>query len=85
MEYVCFTCMNIIQFKRVQCRIDFVCRLVENVGSTTTGILLALISAMCVNLGKVCQKRGTQDLPLLVGTTKVLRAYFAHPWSVAPA
>eukprot|EP00291_Cryptomonas_curvata_P016766 CAMPEP_0172164202 /NCGR_PEP_ID=MMETSP1050-20130122/7712_1 /TAXON_ID=233186 /ORGANISM="Cryptomonas curvata, Strain CCAP979/52" /LENGTH=233 /DNA_ID=CAMNT_0012834509 /DNA_START=181 /DNA_END=878 /DNA_ORIENTATION=+ len=57
-------------------------RIVQGVGSTSTGVLLALISAMCVNLGKVCQKRGTQDLPMLVGTSKVLRAYFAHPWWV---
>jgi hypothetical protein len=26
---------------------------------------MAVLAALSVNLGKVCQKRGTQDLPLL--------------------
>ena len=30
-----------------------------------SGVLIAVLAALCVNLGKVCQKRGTQDLPLL--------------------
>jgi len=30
------------------------------------GVLVAVLAALSVNLGKVCQKRGTQDLPLLL-------------------
>jgi len=30
-----------------------------------SGVLIAVLAALSVNVGKVCQKRGTQDLPLL--------------------
>ena len=30
------------------------------------GVLVAVMAALSVNLGKVCQKRGTQDLPVLL-------------------
>lgn len=30
------------------------------------GVLVAVLAALSVNLGKVCQKRGTQDLPVLL-------------------
>ena len=43
-------------------------------------MLLAVIAATSVNLGKVCQKRGTQDLPVLAASAAVLRAYFSNPW-----
>ena len=37
-----------------------------------TGVLVAVLAAFCVNLGKVLQKRGTQDLPLLQFSLKVV-------------
>ena len=38
-----------------------------------TGVLVAVLAAFCVNLGKVLQKRGTQDLPLLQFSLKMTR------------
>jgi drug/metabolite transporter (DMT)-like permease len=47
------------------------------------GCLVAFMAAISANLGKVCQKRGTQDLPLLQFKGNVLRTYLGSPWWVA--
>lgn len=41
---------------------------------------MALLAAVCNSLGKVLQKRGTRDLPLLVAKAPILLLYFSNPW-----
>eukprot|EP00286_Rhodomonas_abbreviata_P026468 CAMPEP_0181308686 /NCGR_PEP_ID=MMETSP1101-20121128/11603_1 /TAXON_ID=46948 /ORGANISM="Rhodomonas abbreviata, Strain Caron Lab Isolate" /LENGTH=331 /DNA_ID=CAMNT_0023415101 /DNA_START=239 /DNA_END=1231 /DNA_ORIENTATION=+ len=48
--------------------------------SRQLGSILAIAAALSVNVGKVCQKRGTQDLPLLQCNSTVLRMYVANYW-----
>ena len=45
-----------------------------------SGVLVAVLAALSVNLGKVCQKRGTQDLPSLSLKASVLKSYFSNGW-----
>ena len=45
-----------------------------------SGVLIAVLAALAVNLGKVCQKRGTQDLPVLQFKPSVLRSYVSNGW-----
>jgi len=47
-----------------------------------SGVLVAVLAALSVNLGKVCQKRGTQDLPSLSLKASVLKSYFSNGWWV---
>ena len=44
------------------------------------GVLIAVLAALSVNLGKVMQKRGTQDLPVLQFKSSILRSYFSNGW-----
>ena len=46
------------------------------------GCFVAFCAAFSANLGKVCQKRGTKDLPLLQFKGAVLRSYIGSPWWV---
>ncbi|EKX48028.1 hypothetical protein GUITHDRAFT_136988 [Guillardia theta CCMP2712] len=53
---------------------------VQSDSSVRLGFLVALLASLSVNLGKVCQKRGTEDLPLLQMKGNVVRSYLANPW-----
>lgn len=46
----------------------------------TLGTLIAVMAAFSVNIGKVCQKRGTQSLPLIQFSLPVLQSYFTNFW-----
>ena len=42
--------------------------------------LLALLAALSNSMGKVFQKRGTQDLPIFSGKIGVIKSYFGNVW-----
>jgi len=48
--------------------------------SKSLGTITAILAAFSVNIGKVCQKRGTQSLPLIQFNLPVLASYFSNFW-----
>ena len=54
--------------------------LVLKAQTARAGVLIAVLAALSVNLGKVMQKRGTQDLPVLQFKSSILRSYLSNGW-----
>ena len=50
--------------------------------SIQSGAAVAFVAALGANLGKVCQKRGTKDLPELEMKAAIVKRYLSSPWWV---
>lgn len=51
--------------------------------SLQSGAAVAVVAALGANLGKVCQKRGTENLPVLEMKAEVVKLYLRSPWWLA--